>query len=565
MKLSVSRGAAVVGAAALFSVLVSAPLGAYAETGASAAAPAVEAPLEGYPTVASLAAAFANAAPGAVIVLNQDLTGTASDPAVAVRESTAVTLDLNGHTVKLTRTDRLAGIDVPPGSTLTVTDSDIDHTGHLIVEASGGAGIGASALGHPGQASGFGSIVIAGAKVDATSSASAAIGSAIDGGPGGDITITYNTVGNFNFGSHVTATSKSAAGIGGAFDSVWQGAITITGHSTVEATGGQGIGTAGIGGGPDSTIGTITINDADVTATGSGSGAGIGGGGGARGPMPPITITNSIVEAIGGPLGAGISAGSRGDGEGVPVRLAVTGRSVLSPSSASGVAIDLSAAGSEFTLATSELYIASGNSVTVPEGVTVVNDGGEIAVEGTMANHGTIRNINGGRVHRPERVSDNNTTITWDGNGGTAPVAETGPIFARTITDAGDVSFPVPVRAGYDYVGWYTQADGGTRLTEDVDLGGGGPKTITVYAAWAPSGGESGTPDIGSGAPPVGSGSGGPGGPAGSAGGATLAATGSGVAPWVPIGGAALVVMGLFGVVRGSRWGIGSSRETVAG
>ncbi|MGD8166648.1 InlB B-repeat-containing protein [Herbiconiux sp. P16] len=534
MKLSVFSSAAVVAAAAFSGVLVLAPVGANADTdGAPAPSPAVQAALESYPTVASLATAFANAAPDAVIMLSQDLTGVASDPAVSVRDATPITLDLNGHTLKLTRDDLRAAIGVPPSSKLTITDSTIDHTGHLIVDAGAGAGIGGSALGHPGPAPGFGSIVIAGAKVDATSRNGAGIGAVEDGGSGGDITITYNTVSNFNFGSQVTATSQQGAGIGGAIFSQWQGSVTITGQSTVEATG--GFASPGIGGGPDGMIGTITINDAYVTATGNGGAAGIGGGGGAHGPLPPITISDGNVEATGGPTGTGIGAGDRGDGEEVPLRLKITGQSVVTPLSTGGVAIDLSVQGSQLAIDKSELWLPSGNSITIPPGTTVVNDGGTIVVRGTIANHGTIQNVNGGKVDAPQNVSDNNTTIKWDGNGGTAPVAETGPIFARTLDDAGDVTFPLPVRDGYVYVGWYPRTDGGTRLTTTTDLGGGGPKTITYYAAWAlpgsvgdPSTAGSGTTQTSS----TGSGSGS----------ATLAATGSGIAPWAPIGGTALAI-----------------------
>jgi uncharacterized repeat protein (TIGR02543 family) len=533
MKLSVLRSATVLAAAAFSSVLVLAPVGAYADTADSPAPPAVgELLADSYPTVASLATAFANAAPNAVIMLSQDLTGGPSDPAVSVRDATPVTLDLNGHTLKLTRDDLRAGIGVPPSSMLTITDSTIDHTGHLIVDAGAGAGIGGSALGHPGPALGFGTIVIAGAKVDATSSDGAGIGAVENGGSGGDITITYNTVANFNFGSHVTATSQYAAGIGGAFFSEWRGSVAITGNSTVEATG--GFAAPGIGGGPDGTTGTITINDAYVTATGNGGAAGIGGGAGAHGLLPPITIVNGNVEATGGATGTGIGAGDRGDAEKVPVRLTMSGKSLLTPSSTGGVAIDLSVPGSQLTIDKSELWIPAANSITIPAGTTVVNDGGTIVVRGTITNHGTIQTLNGGKVDSPQNVSDNNTTIKWDGNGGTAPVAETGPVFARTLDAAGDVTFPVPVRDGYTYEGWYTQTDGGTRLSTTSDLGGGGPKTITVYAAWAPVGESANPPTAGSGSSSSGSGSG--------VGGATLAATGFSVGPWAPIGLAALAI-----------------------
>jgi uncharacterized repeat protein (TIGR02543 family) len=340
-------------------------------------------------------------------------------------------------------------------------------------------------------------------------------------------------VGNVNFGSRVTATSQYAAGIGGAFFSEWRGSVAITGHSSVEATG--GFAAPGIGGGPDGMIGTITINDAYVTATGNGGAAGIGGGAGAHGLLPPITITDGNVDATGGPRGTGIGAGGRGDGEEVPLRLKITGQSIVTPSSTGGVAIDLSVPGSQLAIDKSELWIPSDNSITIPSGMTVVNDGGTIVAKGTIANHGTIQNVNGGKVDSPQNVSDNNTTIKWDGNGGTAPVAETGPIFARTLDEAGDVTFPLPVRDGYVYVGWYPRTDGGTRLTTTTDLGSGGPKTITYYAAWALPGSVEDPTAAGSGITQTS--------PSGSAaGGATLAATGSGIGLWAPIGGTALAI-----------------------
>jgi hypothetical protein len=157
MKLSVVRSAAGVAALALSGVLVLAPIGAYADTGDAPAPPLeVQAPLESYPTVASLANAFANAAHEAVIVLDQDLTGVPSDPVVSGRDSAAITLDLNGHTLKLTRNDLHAALGVPPTSELTITDSTVDLGGHLIVDTDAGAGIGGSAIGQPGSAPGFG-------------------------------------------------------------------------------------------------------------------------------------------------------------------------------------------------------------------------------------------------------------------------------------------------------------------------------------------------------------------------------------------------------------------------
>ena len=81
--------------------------------------------------------------------------------------------------------------------------------------------------------------------------------------------------------------------------------ITII-DATVEASGGENYG-AGIGGGDESTGGTIYIQGGDITATGGYDAAGIGGGYG--GYMGDITIINSLVSAFGGDCGAGIGGG----------------------------------------------------------------------------------------------------------------------------------------------------------------------------------------------------------------------------------------------------------------
>lgn len=67
--------------------------------------------------------------------------------------------------------------------------------------------------------------------------------------------------------------------------------------------------------------------------------------------------------------------------------------------------------------------------------------------------------------------------MTFDANGGEVET-ETGDINGMAALR----SLPTPTRAGYDFDGWYTQADGGDEITIDnMPL-----EDITVYAHWTP-------------------------------------------------------------------------------
>jgi uncharacterized repeat protein (TIGR02543 family) len=500
-------------------------------------APAPQAPAVSYPTVASLAAAFANATPGEVITLSQDLTGTPSDPPIVVRADTAITLDLYSHTLRLTRTDDSAGIGVPEGSTLTIADQNpfAGKLGHLFVNANGGAGIGASG----GQGSGFGSIVVSGAEINATSERAAGIGAVPNGGASGSVTV-LNTPTN----SSVTATSVSGgAGIGGAYDSSWNGTVTILGGS-VQAQGGSGA--AGIGGGVFSEMGKITIDGAYVIAAGGSGAPGIGGGQNPVGALPPISISNgSTVLSRGGAGGPAVGGSSK-----APINVSVTNAEL--EMFGYDDAIDLSNAGSSLANTGGTLGIAYGTTLTIPADKVLVNNGGSIEVYGTIVNHGGIQSTNGGSVKYPERVTDHNTTIKWNANGGTTPIAQTGPILASSMSIAGIDAIPHPTRTGFTFQGWFTARTGGSQVTDSSDLGGDGPKTITVYARWTPqvdagtppAGGSPGDPSGGGGTgPAVSPGSSGSTGPRSQvAAGTSLASTGSDVTPWAWAGAGLLAI-----------------------
>lgn len=66
--------------------------------------------------------------------------------------------------------------------------------------------------------------------------------------------------------------------------------------------------------------------------------------------------------------------------------------------------------------------------------------------------------------------------LTYDANGGTgAPDSHTIPSGERF-----DLSTQVPVKAGYAFDGWYTQAEGGTKVTADTIF----TEDTTIYAHW---------------------------------------------------------------------------------
>ncbi|SKB06761.1 hypothetical protein [Aeromicrobium choanae] len=100
----------------------------------------------------------------------------------------------------------------------------------------------------------------------------------------------------------LTSTSATSAGIR------TTGAALVIDGGTVRATGGPSA--AGIGGGPNDSSGTVTINDGTVEATGSSTGsAGIGGGFGGSGGT--ITINGGVVDARSPHDGAAIGGGTR--------------------------------------------------------------------------------------------------------------------------------------------------------------------------------------------------------------------------------------------------------------
>ena len=448
---------------------------------------------------ATLAAAFAG---GGDVTLEESFRVTTGDAGIFVRPGASVTLNLNGHELTVAGDSDHAGIEVPTGATLTITDSP---AGTGVLTAIGGdysAGIGG---GHYFSAGGI--IKITGGTVTATGGDYAAgIGGGYDAA-GDDITITDSTVtataGNQGAGigggyrgaggnttitdSTVTATATGAygAGIGGGYDAAG-GNTTIT-DSTVTASGGDyaaGIGGAGM---DDSNLGAggnTEITSSTVTANGGPYGAGIGGGG-YDSPGGNTTITDSTVTAGGGDFAAALGGSIRGAGAIVTIDSdshVTVSASANSPSTVIGAGRGGSDFGSLSNAGT--LTIAAGSPLVIPVGTTVLNSGvirnhGTIAVNGEITNSGSIITT-ADRITNPLNVTDHNYLVTFDGSLDGAPsTLQPRRVFSATFA-AAELDLPTnPIATGHSFAGWFTDAARSIPMTTTTTL-----SDITAYAKW---------------------------------------------------------------------------------
>lgn len=206
-----------------------------------------------------------------------------------------VTLILGESTTLTVGGSASGSIIVNSGNSIT-----INGNGTLIVTGHDGA----ASIGGGYQNNG-GTITINGGNINVTSTAGAAIGGGRDcgGSPHGDITIN---------GGNIIAESKyGGAGIGGATGQSC-GNITINGGTVIAKSTYNTTTGAGIGGGSGANGGNIVINGGTVTA-GSYYGAGIGGGSlndGSSNDGGTITITGGTVVAS-SDYGAAIGGGTK--------------------------------------------------------------------------------------------------------------------------------------------------------------------------------------------------------------------------------------------------------------
>lgn len=373
-----------------------------------------------------------------------------------------------GKTNTLTsRTKSAAGIHVPPGSTVEFTGG-----GELTADTHGGY-------------------------------SSCGIG-------GSQGTYSCGTI-IFNLDGSVTASGGDrAAGIGTCMDQSADynasGSIQIK-KGTITATG--GVYAAGIGAGPDGGTGggvMVAIEGGTVNATGGEFGSGIGLGYGCDTPVN-IFLLGGTVNATGGRGCSGIGSGYDSN---APVDIFLLGGTVngdirkgeyasslntvivgpdvvvnsnidsdytngfifsSSPSKAATVK------GNPVFPAGKEMTIDNGETLTIPGGTTLVNNG-LIVNNGTITNDGTINGTGVILGATPSGWSGNTAFITYDANGGSGTVA-------TTYHTAGNItSFPAVdglSREGYTCIGWNSDQRARTALESYTVVSG----AYMLYAVWA--------------------------------------------------------------------------------
>jgi len=213
----------------------------------------------------------------------------------ALETNAVVSLYLAGTNV-LQAADYCAGVEVPAGASLAITNAPDDSAGKLLAFGGGyAAGIGSGFTGA------VGTVIINGGMVGA---GGGQYGPGIGCGWGGTAgAVTIN-------GGEVTAVGQQgAAGIGGGYKRSC-GTVTITGGIVQAVSLGHG---AGIGNAFEASAGgTVAISGGTVTATGGDYAAGIGGGNNGGGCA--VEISGGTVTAEGGYYGAGIGGGQYSDG-----------------------------------------------------------------------------------------------------------------------------------------------------------------------------------------------------------------------------------------------------------
>jgi len=410
-----------------------------------------------------------------VTLSNLVLQASDEDQCVFALETNAVvSLSLAGE-CDLTSADYRAGVEVPAGASLTITNAPGDDAGALTVTGGyGGAGIGG------GYDANGGAVTVNGGTLTVTGGfAGAGIGGGYnysdipnaDTDSGGMVTVN---------GGAITVTSGNyAAGIGGgAFGG--GGTVTVNG-GVVTAT--SGYGGAGIGGGYNGIGGAVTINGGALTATGGYAGAGIGGGynysnipNAETNSGGTVTINGGTVSAIGGRYAAGIGSGDYGGGGIVNI----SGGTVTATGGFDGAGIGggydgqgctvtitgggVSATGGDYAAGIGGGYTYNSTAATAAAGGTVAISGGRVMATGGRYAAG----IGGGSGWTVEGGDGADLTVA----GGTVFAtggADGGPGVGSGVGNVGNGGSAPHVSGTCTFTGGSIRIDGGYAATDPTD------------------------------------------------------------------------------------------------
>ena len=82
------------------------------------------------------------------------------------------------------------------------------------------------------------------------------------------------------------------------------------------------------------------------------------------------------------------------------------------------------------------------------------------------------------------KLKPNTYTVTFDGNGGTASNSSSKVTFDSTY-GSGTAGWKGTARTGWTFLGWFTEAEGGTEITSSTIVST--PEDHTLYAHWSPN------------------------------------------------------------------------------
>jgi uncharacterized repeat protein (TIGR02543 family) len=384
------------------------------------------------------------------------------------------------------------------GGNITITDGMVTVSGGT----NGGTGIGGGFEGS------VGTIAISGGTIDAKSGANGAgIGSS-RGNTGGNISIN---------GGMITALAQSnGAGIGTGSDGSGGAntAIIINDGIVTATSNGNG---AGIGGGSGGS-GNVVINDGTVTATSKGDGTGIGDGAGANGGE--ITINNgTVIASSNGSAGIG---GGKNEAGGAQTTVSIALEAdVIALSKKYGGNENVRAINTRNGNEGTGYYVLAylNEIVDYSRTLTAHADKGNLATREVVlpANYASFAYTTGRASRQTDYifVYDNNKnykgqlelvlTLSLDINStkGAGPVSlqlntnVTKPVDTYKVTfnaNGGTVSpesvmiakggalgtLPTPTFTGYTFLGWYTAASGGAKISSATKV----TANVSYYAQW---------------------------------------------------------------------------------
>lgn len=109
----------------------------------------------------------------------------------------------------------------------------------------------------------------------------------------------------------------------------------------------------------------------------------------------------------------------------------------------------------------------NGNVVGISDGTTMVH---ATATDGSGQTSSCIVDVYAPATPTP--TPDREYTVTFDSQGGSH-------VSSQTVKEGTTISLPTPTRDGYKFLGWYTEATGGSKVTSLTVT-----KNVTLYAHW---------------------------------------------------------------------------------